>query len=82
MATYLFETITEAQALAYNAGADQLVFGGVGERAATTSVIFTPATATSAATVTLISGLTGRAVTFSNSIATGTAAEVVFPDSS
>ena len=33
MATYFFETITDAQASAYNTTTDTLVFGQTGERA-------------------------------------------------
>ena len=47
MATYFFETITDAQAAAYNAAADTLVFGTTGETAWKTTVRFNPATATS-----------------------------------
>ena len=45
MATYFFETITDAQAAAYTA-ADNLVFGQTGETARLTTVIFNAATAT------------------------------------
>ena len=46
MATYFFETITDAQAAAYTA-ADNLVFGQTGETARLTTVIFNAAAATS-----------------------------------
>lgn len=79
MATYFFETITDAQAAAYNAAADTLVFQTAGERANLTTVRYNAATATSGATITLISGLTGKAVTFPSSFAGETP---IFPDSS
>src|SRR5436190_15461771 len=79
MATFFFETITDAQAAAYNATTDTLVFGQTGERANITTVRFNPATATSAATITLISGLTGKTVTFAGTLA----GELpIFPDGS
>src|SRR5436190_9424491 len=77
MATFFFETITDAQAAAYNATTDTLVFGQTGERANITTVRFNPATATSAATITLISGLTGKSVTFAGTLAGETP---IFPD--
>jgi len=55
MSTYFFETITDAQASTFNAATDTLVFGQTGERANITTVRYNPATATSAATITLIS---------------------------
>src|SRR5436190_16538900 len=78
MATYFFETITALHASTYDTTADTLVFGQTGERANTTTVLYNAATATSAATITLISGLTGKAVTFGN-IAGETP---IFPDAS
>ena len=44
MATYFFETITDAQAAVYTS-ADTLVFGQQGETASRTTVAFNPATA-------------------------------------
>jgi Ca2+-binding RTX toxin-like protein len=64
MATYFFATITDAQAATYNAANDTLVFQTPGERANITTVRFNPASAVSTATVSIISGLTGRTVTF------------------
>src|SRR4051812_30170935 len=88
MATYFFETMTDAQAAAYNPTADSLVFGGAGESAKTTTVRFNAASATQGATVSLISGVTGKVLTFAatgaNNVAGGNflLEDVVFPDSS
>ena len=64
MATYFFETITDAQAAAYNASADTLVFQTTGESRSLTTVRYNAPTLTTPASVTIISGVTGRAVTF------------------
>ncbi|MGZ6016805.1 MAG: calcium-binding protein, partial [Phenylobacterium sp.] len=96
MPTYFFETITAAQALSYNAAADTLVFSNPTSSGSKTSVIYNPATATSAATVTITDLVTGRAVTFDTNIGptglpggTGiqqegelTNGSIVFPDGS
>ena len=47
MATYFFETITDAQAATYDAADDTLVFSTPGETANITTVRFNAATATS-----------------------------------
>src|SRR5690349_16188717 len=83
MSTYFFETITDAQASAFNAASDTLVFSTTGERANITTVRYNAATATSAATITLISGLTGKAVTFAATLANDTFGnQPIFPDGS
>src|SRR4249920_879091 len=85
MSTFFFETITDAQAAGFNAGGttDTLVFGQTGERANITTVRFNAATATSAATITLISGLTGKAVTFAATLSSETVGkQPIFPDGS
>src|SRR4051812_46205203 len=86
MATYFFETITDAQAATYSAATDTLVFQTTGESARLTTVRYNAATATSPATVTIISGITGRAVTFGPGVQgeglAGTGPGVLFPDSS
>src|ERR1700754_4943672 len=79
MPTYFFETITDAQAATYDATTDNLVFTTTGERGNITTVRYNAATATSAATITLISGLTGKAVTFASTL-NGEAP--IFPDGS
>ena len=86
MATYFFETITDAQAASYDADSDTLVFQTPGERATITTVRFNPETATSPPTISLISGLTGRTVTFGDGmIGEGLGASdpgIIFPDGS
>jgi len=79
MATYFFETITDAQAAGFSSTADNLVFSTTGEAANITTVRYNAATATSGATITLISGLTGKAVTFNAAIA---GENPIFPDGS
>ena len=78
MANYIFETITDAQALAWTA-ADTLIFTTPGESGRLTTIRFNPATATSDATVTVVSGITGRTVTFSTAFFDETP---IFPDGS
>src|SRR4051812_25939707 len=87
MATYFFETITAAQALGFNATTnDILVFSNPAASGAKTTVLFNAATATSAATITVIDNTTGRSVVFGATLAgegnpvAGNA--VVFPDGS
>ncbi|HET6971171.1 MAG TPA: calcium-binding protein, partial [Phenylobacterium sp.] len=58
MATYFFETITDAQAAVYNSGLDSLIFQGGTETPAGTGV------AVGSGAITLTSGVTGRSVTF------------------
>ncbi|HEX2560236.1 hypothetical protein, partial [Phenylobacterium sp.] len=65
MAIYTFDTITAAQALAYNAAADQLVFGP-GQRANQAWVGFVPAAGAEPERVTITLG--ARTVTFAASI--------------
>ncbi|HEX7929396.1 MAG TPA: hypothetical protein VF470_00610, partial [Sphingomicrobium sp.] len=82
MATYFFENITDAQAATF-ASTDTLVFGQTGERAPLTTVRFNPATlANPAETITLISGLTGKSVTFPAAGLAGDVSGPIFPDSS
>jgi hypothetical protein len=69
MAIYNFETITDAQAAGFT-GNDTLIFGQSGETANKTTVRFNAATATSTATVTIISGLTGKSATFAPAVST------------
>src|SRR4051812_38326603 len=85
MSTYFFETITAAQALAYQAlGNDTLVFTNPTSSGAKMTVLFNPATATAPPTVTLIDNVTGRSVTFGSGIlGEGSAGNpIVFPDGS
>lgn len=79
MATYFFETITDGQAAAYAAGEDHLVFGAVGETACNTIVRYNPATKGKSATITVISGVSGRERTFPAALAGG---QIIFPDGS
>src|SRR5688500_14291058 len=85
MATYFFETITPEQALAYNAAQNTIVFQTPGESARLTTVRYNAATAVSAATVTITSGITNRSVVFGTT-ANGTGIygenDFVYPDSS
>ena len=83
MATYFFETITAAQALAFTASSDTLVFGNTTSSGVKTSVVFNAATATSAATETVTDLVTGRSVVFGSLAAGeghGTNGTLVFPD--
>src|ERR1041385_4296016 len=86
MATFFFETITASQALGFVAPTDTLVFSNATSSAAKTSVVFNPATATSAATITITDLVTGRSVVFGAVIAgegdLATTGAVVFPDGS
>jgi Ca2+-binding RTX toxin-like protein len=84
MATYFFETITAAQALGFNAFAatDTLVFTNPTSSGHLTTVLYNAATATSAATVTVIDNADGRSVTFNNNIQGLGGATSVFPDGS
>src|SRR4051794_7890396 len=86
MATYFFETITAAQALGYTAATDTLVFSNPTSSGSKMTVLYNAATATSAASITLIDNTTGRAVTFGGGIAgegdAGTTGAIVFPDGS
>src|ERR1700704_6651190 len=85
MATYFFETITATQALSYTAATDTLVFSNPTSSGAKMTVLYNAATATSAATITLIDNTTGRAVVFGSSLAgegDTTNGAVVFPDAS
>src|SRR5262245_50553068 len=80
MATFFFESITDAQAATYSSATDTLVFLGGGESAKTTTIRFNAATATSGPTISVISGVTGRTVVFGAGLAGE--AGTVFPDSS
>src|SRR6478609_8984060 len=84
MATYFFETITAAQALGFTT-ADTLVFTNPLASGSRSTVLYNAATATSAATISLIDNTTGKTVVFGVGVAgEGTAATglVVFPDGS
>jgi Ca2+-binding RTX toxin-like protein len=54
MSTYFFETITSAQALAFNGQTDSLVFSNATSTGATMRVTFNPATALAPATLTVL----------------------------
>jgi len=75
VATYFFSTMTGAQAAAYSAAVDNLVYDQTGENAATTIVALDESTGQ----ITLTSSLTGKSLTFQ----AGAAGEApIFPDSS
>src|SRR6185312_15195348 len=85
MATFFFETITAAQALAFNATTDTLVFTNATSSGTKMSVTYNAATATSTATETVIDLVTGRSVVFgSNALQLGEAGHTtpVFGDAS
>jgi Ca2+-binding RTX toxin-like protein len=75
VATYFFETITAAQALAFNGAADTLVFTSALQSAADERLIFN-----AGGTITVLSNLEGHSVTFGPGLAG--AAQIIFPDSS
>ena len=85
MANYIFETITAAQALAYNATNDTLVFTNPTSHGSAMTVIYTAGTALTAPSVTLSDNADGKSVVFGTGIygegETGTNA-LVFPDGS
>ena len=64
MSTYFFESITAAQALAFNGQTDTLVFSTPAATGANTRVTFNPATATSQASLTMLDVTTGHVVVF------------------
>lgn len=64
MATYTFGSITAAQALSFAVAVDSLAFTSAASSGNQMSVAYTPATANSAPTVTLIDLTDGRAVVF------------------
>ena len=64
MSTYFFETITAAQALAFDGQVDRLVFTNPAATGANTRVTFNPATATSQASLTVLDVTTGHVVVF------------------
>src|SRR5690348_13921862 len=72
MATYLFETITDAQASAF-AASDQLLVLNAASSASRFTVVFntvtpTPSNPNPPTTVTITDGVTGRVVTFGTGI--------------
>src|SRR5262245_11659152 len=96
MANYFSASSTAARALGFGAPTqDTLVFSNATSSAAKMTVLYNAATATSAATITLIDNTTGRAVVFGTSLQgegnatipdpNGTATSggaIVFPDGS
>ncbi|MGZ3402080.1 MAG: calcium-binding protein, partial [Phenylobacterium sp.] len=86
MATFFFETITAAQALGFTAATDTLVFSNPTSSGSKMTVLYNAATATSAATITLIDNADGHAVTFGSGLAgegdPATTGAIVFPDGS
>jgi len=64
MATYAFESITAGQALSFSATSDTLSFGNAASTGARTSVVYGPASTTSAATVSITDLTTGRTIVF------------------
>src|ERR1700761_4043268 len=85
MANYIFESITAAQALAYQAATDTLVFTNAASHGSAMTVVYTAGTALTAPSVTLIDNTDGHTVVFGTGIygegeaATGS---LVFPDGS
>ena len=71
MAAYAFESITAGQALSFSASNDTLSFGNAGSTGARTSVVYSPASTTSAATVNITDLTTGRTVVFGATVAGG-----------
>ena len=69
MSTYFFETITAAQALGYTATTDALIFSNSTSSGNKTSVVFTAATFTVPASITVTDLVTGRAVVFGGGFA-------------
>jgi Ca2+-binding RTX toxin-like protein len=85
MTSYNYETITGSQAQNYNAATDTLAINTAGSTGAMMTVRFNPATATNVATVTLIEGVTNKAVTFGPAIygeGGGANGGIIFPDGS
>ena len=86
MTTYIFETITAAQALSsFTASSDTLIFTNPTSTANKMSVLYNAATATQAATVTVLDNVTGRSVVFGTTAGgTGvlTDSDAIFPDGS
>src|ERR1700761_2774202 len=85
MATYFFETITAAQALAFNtAGGDQLVFTNPGSHGSAMTVAYSAGGPTTVPTVTVIDNIDGKSVVFGTGIygAGEGAHTVIFPDGS
>src|SRR4051794_2571809 len=95
MATYQFETMTDAQGATYTAASDVVVFNTTGDSATKMTVLFqstvTPsvpasATSTGSAAVTTVTGatlvdsVTGRAVAFGTGVFGES--DFLFPDSS
>src|SRR5258706_3951188 len=74
MASYVFETITAAQALSFNGASDSLAFTNAPESAANERLIF------NAGGTIRVLGTTGDVVTFGPGLAG--AAQIIFPDSS
>src|SRR5580765_8615650 len=68
MTTFLFETITAAQAATYSAGADTLVFSNPTSSGAKMTVIYNAGTPLAPPSVTLIDNADGKTVTFGTGI--------------
>lgn len=79
MATYLFETVTAAQALAFNIATDTLTFSNPAATGAGLRLTYTPPTAISQGTLTVLSQASGQTVVFGVGLA---GAPVVMPDGS
>lgn len=79
MATYVFETITAAQALAFNVAVDTLTFSNPAATGAGLRLTYTPATAISQGTLALLSQASGQTVVFGVGLA---GAPVALPDGS
>lgn len=80
MSTYVFETITAAQALAFDRANDTLVFSYPAATGAGMRVTFNAATTTEPASLSVLSIPGGRTVVFGVGLAGG--ADIIFPDGS
>src|SRR5436190_17005111 len=75
MANYVFETITAAQALAFNGQTDTLIFTSAAETGASDRLIFN-----ANGTITVLSSVAGHQATFGPGLAG--AGQVIYPDGS
>src|SRR5258706_5831226 len=85
MATFIFENITATQALNFNSASDILVFSNPTSSGSKMTVLYNAATATSAATVTVLDNADGKSAIFGAGVmGLGTVGGTtpLFPDSS
>jgi Ca2+-binding RTX toxin-like protein len=82
MANYTFETMTAAQAMSFSAATDNLIFSNPTSSGAKMTVLYTAATASTPASITLIDNADGISHVFGPGIANGSDAGIQFPDGS